>query len=92
MASGERLHNELSAKLEEKGLGEGEVQRALRSDAWLTVYKKGTALRLGLGDPRSELMVVGTIPDGLILTAFRLPGHRAAAYLERQADQRWLRR
>jgi hypothetical protein len=92
MESGERLHNEFSAKLEEKGLKEGEVQRALRSGAWLTIYRKSTASRLGLWDPRSDLMVVGTIPDGLILTAFRLPLHRAAAYLERQADQGWLRR
>ena len=91
MESGKRLHHEFSAKLVEKGIPAARAEQAITSEACLSVYEKEGLPRLGLWNPRSEMMVIGTVPAGLILTAFRVPAPRARVYLEAQIGQRWLR-
>ena len=92
MASGERLHNDFEVEVARHDLPTREVEKAVRADASLVVFETDTTPRLGLWDPHSELFIVGTIPDGLILTAFPLEGERAQRYLNTRDGVRWLKR
>ena len=92
MESGERLHNDFEVEIDGHDLSSRRVEQAIRQDASLVLFETDSTPRLGLWDPHSELFLVGTIPDGLILTAFPLEGGRAERYLETRGWVRWLRR
>ena len=92
MTTGERLHHEFDAKLAEHQVSPREAEHSIASEACLSFYVKDGLPRLGLWNPRSEIMIVGTVPDGLVLTAFPMAARRAKAYVERQTGHRWLRR
>jgi hypothetical protein len=94
MASGERLHRELYAKAAEHSVGPWDVEHAVRADAALVRYTNRNGRdTLGLWDPHSRLFVVGTIPDGLVLNAFRLDDEQHwERYVSRFERLRWLKR
>ena len=92
MVSGGRLHNDFEVEIDGHDLSSREVEKAVRQDACLVLFETDLTPRLGLWDPRSELFLVGTVPDGLVLTAFPLEGERAERYLQTRSRVRWLKR
>ena len=87
--SGEGLHKEFSAKVGAHGVREQRVRRSLTRHAVLLTYEHFGCLRLGLWHPETELFVIATLPDGLILNAF--PVEDMSAYADGLMKVRWLR-
>jgi hypothetical protein len=92
MASGERLHNEFDAKMAEHGLSPRQVETSVHLGGALAYFVNLGAPRLALWDPRQRLVIIATVPDGLVLTAFPLrPGRDAQDYLYGIDEVRWLK-
>jgi hypothetical protein len=95
MESGERLHKEFYDEVEVKhGLSPREVERAVRTAASLLLYEMEGTPRLGLWDPEKGFFVVGTLPDGFVLTAFQLVDerHRDVYINGFEGEKRWLKK
>ena len=94
MASGERLHKEFYAEIAGHWEPAREVERSVRADSSLIRYINNEGCEaLALWDPHSRLFVVGTVPDGLVLTAFPLDDEEHfERYVGRFRGLRWLRR
>ena len=92
MKSGERLHREFDAKMAQRHQSPRRVEKALSGGAGLVTYEDDGRPRLALWDPTSELLVVATVPEGLVLTAFAVHAPRIDAYLRSFEKTRWLRR
>jgi hypothetical protein len=92
MTSGERLHHEYDAKIEAHGLSPRQVEHAVHGQAALAYYEHNGVPRLALWDPQQRVVVVGTVPDGLILTAYPLKRTRDhVEYISSFENVRWLR-
>lgn len=92
MESGERLHHEFDAKMAEHGLAPRQVETSVHFGAALACFVNQGVPRLALWDPRQRLVVIATVPDGLVLTAFPLrPGRDARDYLYGFDEVRWLK-
>ena len=93
MESGERLHNEFDAKMTEHGLSPRQVERAVHLGTALAHFVNQGMTRLAAWDPQQRLVIIATVPDGLILTAFPLrPGREPETYLYGFDEVRWLRK
>jgi hypothetical protein len=85
------LHKEFGAKIEEHGVPEALVRRSLAWQAVLASYEYSGRPRLALWSPETELLVIATLPGGLILNAFPVRSDRALTYMSDFEEVRWLR-
>jgi hypothetical protein len=93
MHSGARLHHEFDAKMVEHEIAPREVERAVNMKASLAYFESRGTPRLLLWDPSRRMVVVGTVPDGFVLTAYRLADSRDhEEYIGRLDGMRWLKR
>ncbi len=92
MGSGERLHHEYDAKVAAHGVSPRQVEHAVHGESSLVHFESEGLPRLLLWDPRQRMIVIGTVPDGLILTAYRLKRARDhLQYIKSLEKARWLR-
>lgn len=89
-ASCGRIHKEFTAKIEDHFLSENEIERALQERSMLVSYENHGLPRIGLWDPVQGIFIVGTVPAGLFLTAFRVKDF--GGYITRRESVLWLRK